>query len=354
MSVSELNGGPVRVLVTGGTGFVGAHSVRAMRDAGHEVHLLVRDPAKIESVLGPMGASDIDHTVGDMRDSSAVTAAMRGCDAVLHAAAVISLRAKDAQTIYNANLTGARTVLGLAVELGMRRIIHVSSLAAIFHPEAPLLHTGLPVANGETGYTRSKSAAEGYARQLQAEGAPVAISYPGGVFGPSAGELVGESAASIAFALKMGLLPYADGAWNVIDARDLGRVHVAMLDPDLRLNRVLAAGPLLKTSKIAELLTGLTGRRIRALPLPNALFRGTGRVLDQVRRLWDFETFMTHEAMLLTTTMVPSDPSDLVDLGIELRPTASTLVDVATSLGRAGILDSRHLGLLAHPQAPAN
>jgi dihydroflavonol-4-reductase len=344
----------VRVLVTGGTGFVGAHSVRAMLDEGHEVHLLVRDPAKITSVLGPLGASNVDHTIGDMRDSSAVRTAMQGCDAVLHAAAVISLRAKDAQTIYEANLAGARTVLGLAVELAMRRIIHVSSVAAIFHPGAPQLHTGLPVATAETGYSRSKSAAELYARQLQAEGAPVAISYPGGVFGPSAGELVGESAASIAFALQKGFLPYADGAWNVVDARDLGRVHVAMLDPSLGRNRVLAAGPLLKMSKIADLLTELTGRRIRALPLPNALFRGAGWALNQVRRLRDFETFMTHEAMVLTTQMVPSDRSDLTDLGIELRPTASTLRDVATSLGRAGVLDGRQLGLLADRQNPGS
>lgn len=55
----------MRVLVTGGAGFVGAWTVRALLDDSHDVCLQVRDPSKLASVLGPLGASGVDHVRGD-------------------------------------------------------------------------------------------------------------------------------------------------------------------------------------------------------------------------------------------------------------------------------------------------
>jgi uncharacterized protein YbjT (DUF2867 family) len=80
----------VRVLVTGGTGFVGGHSVAALLRAGHEVRLLVRDPARVEGALDPLEASVSDVAVGDMTDPEAVGRAVKGCDAVVHAAALFT------------------------------------------------------------------------------------------------------------------------------------------------------------------------------------------------------------------------------------------------------------------------
>ena len=336
----------MRVMVTGGTGFVGAWTVRALLDDSHDVCLLVRDPSKLASVLGPLGASGVDHVKGDMRDGAAVAAAMRGCDAVIHAAAVVSLRAKDAQAVYDANVGGARTVLGRAVEQGMRRILHVSSISAILDPHAEKLHSGLAVALASTGYSRSKSAAERYARELQAAGAPVVISYPGGVFGPHAGPAFGASVPALAQPLKTGIMPFSGGAYNVIDARDLGRIHALMMVPDLPTNRVVAAGPLITVREVTSILRELTGRRILMLPLPGMLLRGIGRTIDMVRQQWDFETPMTYEAAFLMTRMVPSDDSDLASLGMTLRPTAETFRDLILGLVDGGLLQAKHVGRL--------
>ncbi len=85
----------MRVLVTGGTGFTGSHTTRALLAAGHHVRLLVRDPAKLKRVFAPDGAPS-DFMVGDVTDETAVAEAMRGCDAVFHAAALVDLRRKMA------------------------------------------------------------------------------------------------------------------------------------------------------------------------------------------------------------------------------------------------------------------
>ena len=59
----------MRIAVTGGTGFIGAHTVRALLDAGHEVRLLVRDPVLFETVLQPLGVGDVDHFYERLRAS---------------------------------------------------------------------------------------------------------------------------------------------------------------------------------------------------------------------------------------------------------------------------------------------
>ena len=98
----------MRVMVTGATGYVGAHSVKALLDAGHRVRLLVRDPDKAQAVLGALGVKGrLDCVSGDMTDEDAVLKALRGCQAVLHCAAVVSTDARRADEMLRANPRGA-------------------------------------------------------------------------------------------------------------------------------------------------------------------------------------------------------------------------------------------------------
>jgi dihydroflavonol-4-reductase len=76
----------MRVLVTGGTGFVGRHTVAALVGHGHRVRLLVRAPERIAPALDPLGITQVEVVVGDVTNPAAVQQAMGGCDAVVHAA----------------------------------------------------------------------------------------------------------------------------------------------------------------------------------------------------------------------------------------------------------------------------
>jgi nucleoside-diphosphate-sugar epimerase len=79
----------LRVLVTGGTGFIGAWSAKAIVDAGHDVRLLVRDPGRIESTVGALVVGAPEIVTGDITDESSVAAGLGGCDAVVHCAALV-------------------------------------------------------------------------------------------------------------------------------------------------------------------------------------------------------------------------------------------------------------------------
>ncbi len=80
----------MRVLITGGTGFVGSHMAAAVVRAGHTVLLLVRQPERVNAALAPLGISVQDIVSGDVLDPQSVQTAVAGCHAVIHAAAIYS------------------------------------------------------------------------------------------------------------------------------------------------------------------------------------------------------------------------------------------------------------------------
>jgi nucleoside-diphosphate-sugar epimerase len=111
----------MRVLVTGGTGFIGCHTVAALANRGHDVRLLVRDPDRIDRALGPLGIERVDHVVGDVTDAEAVERAVAGRDAVVHAAALFTLdRRRDAE-VMEINVRGAEVVLGISIRSSTSR-----------------------------------------------------------------------------------------------------------------------------------------------------------------------------------------------------------------------------------------
>jgi len=176
----------MKVLVTGGTGFVGAHSVAALVSQGHQVRLLVRSPHQVARSLSPLRVADVESVVGDVTAPQSVEEAMAGCDAVLHAAAVYSVDPRSASRISQTNVRATEIVLGAAVRTGLDPIVHVSSYVALLppQPQGAVLTPDSPVGRPGGAYCRSKAESEQVARRYQDQDAPVVIVYPGGVIGP--------------------------------------------------------------------------------------------------------------------------------------------------------------------------
>lgn len=336
----------MHVLVTGGTGFVGAYSTKAIADAGHRVRLLVRDPARVDTNVTPLGVEIDGVAVGDMTDAAAVGAAMDGCDAVLHCAAVVDLGRRNAERVLRTNTTGVRTVMRCALERSLDPIVYVSSVSALFAPGLDALDVDLPPVDATTPYGRSKARSEAYVRELQRDGAPITTTYPGGVLAPPAGTAAGEVAEPVRYELTTGVLPTPDGGWSIIDARDLGRVHAAVLERGRGPRRYMCGGHYLSMRDTAALYRELTGRRFVVLPVPGAVWRGVGRALDTVARVVPFSTPFTAEAMEMATQWVSTDDHTLDALGVTLRDPHETFADAIRAYVVAGLLAPRHGGRL--------
>jgi nucleoside-diphosphate-sugar epimerase len=329
----------VKVLITGGTGFVGAWTAKAVQDAGHHTRFLVRNPNRLRTSAEQIGVDVSDRVTGDIADADSTAEALDGCDAVIHCAAMVSTDPRRAEEMLHTNLEGARNVLGGAVAAHLDPIIHVSSFSALFRPGLKTLHTDLPVVGGSDGYGRSKAAVEDYARGLQDQCAPVAITYPGMILGPPAGDQFGEAAEGVEAAVKMRAVPGRDAGWTVVDVRDLAALHAALLQPGHGPRRYMAGGLRIPVRRLAALLATAADRAMWAIPVPDVGLRALGRVFDVIGDKLPFETPINSAAMQYYTQMPSSDdtPSER-DLGVVQRDPAITLADTVAGLRRVGRL----------------
>lgn len=334
-----------RVMVTGGTGFIGYHTVQALLAAGFEVSLLVRSEEKLNKVYGE---GVIRHfTCGDIADPDSVQRAMQGCDAVIHVAALVSTRAADAERVYRINLEGTRNVLGGAVDAGVGRVVHVSSVTALYNPKAEILTEESPPSPDARGYGRSKVACEKYARALQDQGAPVTIVYPASVLGPDAPELT-EPHVGLQTYLGQ-FVPQMTSGNQYVDARDIARAHLQILREDTGSQRYILGGHYIPWRELGPILRKLTGRRILEVPLNGAAMRFAGGLAERVAPLLKLDLPLTREGLTYATRWVQMDNSRIISrFGFEFMPVEQSLADSINWLYRAGYISARQAGKLAY------
>jgi nucleoside-diphosphate-sugar epimerase len=333
----------VKVLVTGGTGFVGSHAVAALLRGGHRVRLLVRNPGKIQRVFEGHGIQIDDYAVGDMVDAQAVRSALTGCDAVVHAAATIF----GDDGICAANVQGARNVLGSACELGLDPILYVSTVAAIFPPTGEHFAADDPVRGLETSYGRSKTECERFARELQAQGAPVVPIYPSAVFGPD-DPGPGEPTLGLRDGIRFGW-PLTTSGIAIVDVRDLAEIIAAATEPGRGPRRFMAGGHFASWPEFAKLCDALTDRRTLHISVPGPLIRGIGRLLDAAKKIAPISYPLSRETAEFMTRFAPCDNRATIDqLGVEFRPMEETLEDTIRWLYESGEISAKTAGRIAN------
>lgn len=344
----------MRVMVTGGTGFAGSHTVRAFLAAGHSVRLLVRDPAKVRRVFDPLGIGipEQDVVVGDIVDEESVARAMAGCDAVFHGAALVEMKRKMAAKVLATNRRGVELVVGGAVKRGLARIVYVSSMSVFFEPGCGPLDLDMPVVEGHTAYAKSKSEAELVVRRMQDEGAPIRVSYPTGIVGPDDPGLSEANQAVYTFLKQTGV--NTSSGFQIVDVRDLAALHAKLLELPGGAARYAAAGPMLSWPDTYRVLDDVTGKWIWRFPVPGPLFRALGTVGDWIKHVYDFSFPLSRDAMEFATQWPGTSAERTTrELGIRFRDAHETYADTLRWLYEAGHLKARHVGKLAQPRALA-
>jgi nucleoside-diphosphate-sugar epimerase len=336
------------VLVTGGTGYVGSHSIAALAGAGHRIRVLARSAEKIPAALGPLGVSGVEAPIGDVTDPAAVERALEGCDAVVHAASVFSLDARKADEMNSVNVRGTDTVLGAAYRLGLDPIVHVSSEVALLPPVGgEVLTPDSPVKRPPGPYCRSKADSELVARKFQALGAPVVSVLPAGVWGPHDPHL-GEGVTLAANVLRNRYPIIMPGGMHIVDVRDVAAVLAAVMQPGRGPRSYLVAGHYLTMPGIIGMLGELSGRRIRFVTLPAWFLAGFGRLADVVQRRVRTRLPWSAENIWIVNCDARCDDSKTRDeLQLEPRPLQETFADTVHWLAEAGHLTPRQAGRLA-------
>jgi dihydroflavonol-4-reductase len=334
----------MRILVTGGTGFVGSHVCRQLMATGHAVRLLVRDPQKAHTYYERLGEGEPELAVGDVTDSRSVRAALAECDGVVHAAAGTPMQMGSVEQLFAVNVGGVRNVVDSALALGIDRIVCVSSITAIFNTDAAKVTADAAPVKSRMPYGQSKVEAELYLRALQSRGAPIAIVYPGGIIGPDDPGF-SDSFKALKHRMENGFRIFGDGGMQFIDVRDLA-AFICSLIADGGSGRFLLPGVYSTWTEQADIIEAVSGRRLQRIPAQGWKLRLVGRITDIVRLFRTVNTPISAETMRYAT-LWPNigNTEELARRGLSLRSPRATFSDAIAWMVQAGHLkNSPHAG----------
>jgi dihydroflavonol-4-reductase len=322
----------MKVLVTGGTGFLGNNIVRKLVERGDRVAVLVRD----QPPAGVFDALDVELVRGGLTDETVIDNAVANCDAVIHSAALIHLGWSRMEESLRANRDGTATIAEAARRHRRRMalIATVSTLplcrdlsrSSIVDEETPLDATNdqIPCA-----YVVSKRASVAEVTRRLDAGLDAVIVHPGFMLGPwdwkpSSGRMV--------LALRDRFIPHCPtGGCSVCDVRDVADGVLAAIDRGTRGKHYILAGHNVRYRELWGELAMRLGRRSPVLPL-GPLARALGGGVGAIASRWSGEESELNSAALTLSSQLHWYNSALArdELGYSNRPMGLTLDDAVT------------------------
>jgi dihydroflavonol-4-reductase len=270
-----------RALVTGGTGFVGSHVVRALVAAGHTPRVLRRQTSRMDALEGLAGYGPV---IGDVLDPASLDAAMDGCEWVFHVAAVSDYWRQDVGWLYKVNVDGTRHVLAAAKRAGVSRLVFTSSAAAVGFREDGFPADETVTFNQPPGafpYAHSKFLAEIEVLKAIIGGLDCVIVNPAVITGPGD---VYQGAGSLLIEMSRHTVPaIPPGGVTLIDVRDVAAAHLAAAERGRVAERYILGAVDLSHRAWLRLIADVIGVRPPWLPLPCWAMPVAGAVVDLVR-----------------------------------------------------------------------
>ena len=340
-----------RVLVSGGSGFIGCHCILKLLAAGHEVRATVRDlrrESDVRTMLtegGLKGSVALSFIAAQLESDGGWTEAAEGCDYVLHVASPFPAgRPSHEDELIVPAREGTLRVLRAARHAGARRVVLTSSFAAIGYGQPPRTvpfdETDWTVTTtAVSAYAKSKTLAERAAWEFIAEeggGLELSVINPVAVFGPALGADVSSSIELVKRILEGRMPGNPQLYFGVVDVRDVADLHVlAMTHASAYGERFLAvAGEFMSLQEIAQVLKarmGAAGRRVRTRQLPNWLVRAGAWINPLAREI----------VPELGKKKSASGAKARKLLGWRPRSNEEAIVSAGESLVRLGLLEPR-------------
>jgi len=262
-----------RVVVTGGAGFVGGALVARLVSGGDHVVALVRDPER----PGSLDPSVVELVANDLSDAAALADAVRGADAMIHAAGSyrVGIAASERPAMLDANLGTTERALDAAIAGGVPRIVYVSTVNAFGNTQRRVVDETFrrDLADGFVSYyDESKWLAHVAAEERIAAGAPIIIVQPSQVYGPRDHSPVGEQFRGAA----AGTLPFlglGGTGLGLVHVDDLAAGIIAALDGGENGRAYVLSGPTTRLRDAMAIAARVGGHPLPRLSFPDAILR---------------------------------------------------------------------------------
>ncbi len=337
------------ILVTGGSGFVGANLVRELLKDGCDVRVLVR-PSSNRSALD---GCDVELVEGDLLDPASLRRAAAGTRVVYHVAADYRLWAPDPEVLYRTNVEGTRHLLAAAAEVGVARVVYTSTVGALGipgdgRPGTETTHVSLADMVGP--YKRSKFLAERVAEEWAGRGLPVVIVNPSAPVGAWDVKPTPTGQVIVDF-LRGKMFASLDTGLNLVHVRDVARGHVLAAAKGRIGEKYILGNQNVSLSEIFLLLARIAGLAPPRFKVPYWLAWLGAASMEGWARLAGGEPRVPLTAVRMAKKRMHFDPSKAVrELGLPQTPVEEALreaVEWFVARGYAAVNLPRREGFLA-------
>ena len=326
------------ILVTGGTGLVGSYLLCSLLNDGFEVKALHREESSFDVTKRIFGyLSDnpaqlferVKWVKGDLLDFYSLTEALKDVDKVYHCAAIISFDPREKFKMIQANIDGTSNLVNACLAQGVRKICHVSSIAALGRAENDSFideHTQWKPSRNNSGYAISKYGAEREVWRGAAEGLQVVIVNPSVILG--AGDPT-KSSVRLFHAIRKHSRYYTKGKNGYVDVRDVIMVMRMLMESSIISKRFVLNSQNLTYQELFTLIAEHCKTTIPQIRIP-------GIVLSLAWRIEKLRSLLTGKLPLITretarTSLNSSRYSStevIKALNIELIPIRQTIDDM--------------------------
>jgi len=313
----------MKYFITGATGFIGGRVARQLREAGHAVVAVVRDPARAKDLT----ASGVSVHQGDVTDKESMRAPMTGVDGVFHIAAWYKVGVRDKSDGVKVNIEGTRNVLELMKELKIPKGVYTSTLGVNEDTGGKLVDETYRY-NGPfySEYTRTKAEAHRLADTFIAGGLPLVIVMPGLVYGPGDTSAVRVSLLQY-LQRQLPMIPQQSAyCWAHVD--DMARAHILAMEKGKLGETYIIAGPMhtfVDGIKIAEQITGVPAPRAA----PAGMFKAMSVVMGLIEKIIPLPEAYTREGLrgIAGVTYLGDNRKARRELGYNPRPLKEGLAE---------------------------
>jgi dihydroflavonol-4-reductase len=249
-----------RILITGGTGFLGSYIIKALIEKGYEVRAILRTN-KLPSYIPREILDKVEWVDGDVLDVVSLDDAMEGIDKIIHAAALVSFVKKDRKKMYKVNVEGTANVVNMALEKNIPRLVYISSVAAL----GRTAHRGhvneekkWEESKMNTHYAKSKYKAELEVWRATGEGLSTVILNPATILGFGDWN---KSSAAIFKSVYHEFGWYSPGINGFVDVEDVAKATVLLMESEYTEQRYIVNGDNWPFKKLLETIADGLGKK---------------------------------------------------------------------------------------------
>jgi nucleoside-diphosphate-sugar epimerase len=294
------------IFVTGGTGLVGAHLLYELTLAGKSVKALKRETSDLQQVLKTFSYysdkpnelfKQIEWINGDILDYFGLEKILEGVTEIYHCAAIVSFDPKERKRMIANNVEGTANLVNAALEKGVRKICHVSSVAALGRLDEQQLiteETNWVPSKKISGYSESKFFSETEVWRGIEEGLDAVIVNPSIILGPANWE---TGSAKMFKTVWDGMIFYTRGVTGFVDVRDVVKAMILLMDEQnfekIKNQRFLISSENLSYETVFCQIAD-------ALAKPRPKYNASGSLMEMVWRLLWVASLLTRNSPLIT------------------------------------------------------